>query len=217
MLEVIEMENRDVNQASIVENEVNHLTEEKWQAIIHNDATYNDQFFYAVKTTGIFCRPSCKSRAPKKENVLIFQNAHQALSANFRPCKRCKPTGERLPDNEWVAQISEYIDKNFNEKLTLETLADIGHGSPYHMHRTFKRIIGVTPVEYIQQTRINKAIEYLTHSNNSISDIALAVGMPNTAYFITLFKKRTKYTPAEYRQLNSNKTNSGVNRSGSKY
>jgi AraC family transcriptional regulator of adaptative response / methylphosphotriester-DNA alkyltransferase methyltransferase len=177
------------------------MTEEKWQAIINNDAAYNDKFFYAVKTTGIFCRPSCKSRPPKMENVLIFQNAEQALSANFRPCKRCKPTGERLPDHEWVAQITEYIDQNYREKLTLEILADISHGSPYHLHRTFKRVKGVTPVEYIQQTRINKAKELLIQTENTIADISISIGIPNTAYFITLYKKKTGFTPEQYRQL----------------
>jgi AraC family transcriptional regulator, regulatory protein of adaptative response / methylphosphotriester-DNA alkyltransferase methyltransferase len=208
--EVIEMENMDANQANLEGG----MTDEKWQAIIHSDENYNNMFFYAVKTTGIFCRPSCKSRAPKKENVLIFQNAHQALSANFRPCKRCKPTGESLPDYDWVAQIAGYIDNNYNERLTLETLSDICHGSPYHLHRTFKRIKGITPIEYIQQTRINKAIEYLIDSHHAILDIASAVGIPNTAYFITLFKKKTGYTPTEFRQLNNGNKTSEVKNSG---
>jgi AraC family transcriptional regulator, regulatory protein of adaptative response / methylphosphotriester-DNA alkyltransferase methyltransferase len=203
VVEVMEMENQP-------RNEENGMTDENWQAITLNDARYNDKFFYAVKTTGIFCRPSCKSRIPKKENVLIFQNARQALSANFRPCKRCKPTGGRLPDNEWVAQITEYIDKNYTVRLTLETLAEIAHGSPYHLHRTFKSIMGITPVVYIQQIRINKAKEYLIYSNNAISDIALAVGMPTTSYFITFFKKQTGFTPGEYRQLNREVDESGV-------
>lgn len=176
------------------------LTDEKWQAIILNNSDYNDLFFYAVKTTGIFCRPSCKSRAPKKENVRIFQDAKQALLANFRPCKRCKPTGERLPDHEWITIITRYIDQHFNKKLTLEILAEVGHGSPYHLHRTFKRINGTTPVDYIQQTRIKKALELLTYSDKGISEIATEVGMPNTSYFITLFKKKTGFTPVEYRQ-----------------
>ncbi|MGE8206827.1 bifunctional transcriptional activator/DNA repair enzyme AdaA [Heyndrickxia sp. NPDC080065] len=176
------------------------MTNEKWQAIISNDASYNDKFFYAVKTTGIFCKTSCKSRVPKKENVRIFKNAEQALQANFRPCKRCKPTNEKLPDSEWVALITEYIDKNFIEKLTLETLADIAHGSPYHLHRTFKKITGITPVEYIQQVRLNAAKEYLIQTNKAIADISLCVGMPNTPYFITLFRKKTGHTPAQYRE-----------------
>ena len=177
------------------------MTDKKWQAIINNDASYNNQFFYAVKTTGIFCKPSCKSRVPKKENVRIFQNAEQALQANFRPCKRCKPTNEKLPDSEWVALITEYIDKNFINKLTLETLADIAHGSPYHLHRTFKKITGITPVEYIQQVRLNAAKEYLIQTNKAIADISICVGMPNTSYFFTLFRRKTGQTPAQYREL----------------
>lgn len=181
--------------------DVDMMTNEKWQAIIDNDASYNNQFFYAVKTTGIFCKPSCKSRIPKKENVRIFLNAEQALRANFRPCKRCKPTNERLPDSEWVALITEYIDKYFIEKLTLEKLANIAHGSPYHLHRTFKKIKGITPVEYIQQVRVNAAKEYLIHTNKAIADLAICVGMPNASYFITLFKKKTGHTPAQFRQM----------------
>ncbi|MED4585448.1 bifunctional transcriptional activator/DNA repair enzyme AdaA [Brevibacillus choshinensis] len=180
------------------------LTDEKWQAIIHNDASYDGSFFYAVKTTRIFCRPSCKSKAPNKENVRIFANPQQALTAKFRPCKRCKPTGQRLPDREWVEQITQYIDEHFRERLTLESLAEECHGSPYHLHRTFKRIKGVTPVEYVQQTRIQAAQEMLVHTDHSIAEIASSVGMQNTPYFMTLFKKMTGRTPTEYRQFTHN-------------
>ncbi|MEH7335826.1 bifunctional transcriptional activator/DNA repair enzyme AdaA [Neobacillus drentensis] len=180
------------------------ITDEKWQAIISNDASYNNHFFYAVKTTGIFCKPSCKSRIPKKENVRIFQNAEEALSAHFRPCKRCKPTNERLPDNEWVELITEYIDKNYTEKLTLETLAEMSHGSPYHLHRTFKRVTGISPVEYIQRIRINTARNLLLQSDLAIAEIGKEVGIPNIPYFVTLFKKRIGSTPAQYRKFQGN-------------
>jgi AraC family transcriptional regulator, regulatory protein of adaptative response / methylphosphotriester-DNA alkyltransferase methyltransferase len=202
--EVIEMKGHEDSSKA---NERDGLTEEKWQAIILNDAAYNDTFFYAVKTTGIFCRPSCKSKVPKRENVLIFQHANQAIMANFRPCKRCKPTGECLPDDTWVAQITHFIETNYNQKLTLQFLADICHGSPYHLQRTFKRVKGLTPMEFVQQTRINKAVDLLIGSNYAIAEIAASVGIPNTAYFITLFKKKTGQTPTDYREENRRKIN----------
>ncbi|RFU71051.1 AraC family transcriptional regulator [Peribacillus saganii] len=182
------------------------LTEEQWQAIINNDSDYNNQFFYAVKSTGIFCKPSCKSRVPRKENVLIFFTAQHAISAHFRPCKRCRPTGQRLPDQEWVSAITEYIDKHYDKKLTLSILAEACHGSPYHLHRTFKKITGITPVAYIQQTRMDRARLYLANARDPVTDIALFVGIPNISYFITLFKKETGLTPTEYRQLERSKT-----------
>ena len=177
------------------------LTDEQWQAIISNDASYDGQFFYAVKTTGIFCRPSCKSRPPKKENVELFQNAAQALSAEFRPCKRCRPTGQRLPDDEWVTLVSEYIDRNYMDNVNAGVLAITCHGSPYHLHRTFKSVKGITPAAYIQQKRIEKAKEQLVSSTAPIAQVGASVGMSNTPYFITLFKRMTGHTPASYRQL----------------
>ncbi|WP_136605132.1 bifunctional transcriptional activator/DNA repair enzyme AdaA [Paenibacillus dokdonensis] len=177
-----------------------HLTDEKWQAIAENDESYDFKFFYAVKSTGIFCRPSCKSKLPNRGNVRIFQNAEQAIREEFRPCKRCRPTGERLPDREWVAVMTEYMDKNFAEALTLEVLADVCHGSPYHLHRTFKKIMSMTPTEYLQNIRIGKAQAYLLTSSLSVAEIATRVGFPHTSYFIALFKKKTGLTPADYRK-----------------
>ncbi len=124
------------------------MTDEEWQAIVENEASYDGTFYYAVKTTGIFCRPSCKSRAPKKENVLLFRNANEALSEGVRPCKRCKPNGLRLPDEDWTRQIIHVIDMNYHEPFTLMRLADMCHGSPYHLHCTFKKMTGYTPKQY---------------------------------------------------------------------
>lgn len=176
------------------------IQEEWWEAITRNDKSYDGLFFYAVKTTGIFCKPSCKSRNPIKGNVRIFSNAEQALAAQFRPCKRCKPTNQQLPDQEWVDQITRFIEANYTKKLTLEVLADQCHGSPFHLQRTFKQVKGITPVQYIQLSRINKAKEYLVQTDQSIAEIAMSIGIPNTPYFITLFKEITGVTPKAYRE-----------------
>lgn len=180
-------------------------TEAQWKAIINNDKDSDDKFFYAVQTTRIFCRPSCKSRPPKFENVRVFQSADEAKAEHFRPCKRCKPTGERLPDHEWIELVTEYINQHYTDHLTLKVLADVSHGSPYHLHRIFKRVTGITPMEYIQNYRIDQAKELLMHSRLPISDVGLRVGIENTAYFITLFKKKLGVTPLTYRERNLEK------------
>mgnify|MGYP003482463982 CR=1 FL=1 len=182
------------------------ISDEQWQAITYNDSSYDTFFIYAVKSTGIFCRPSCKSRQPNKVNVLIFKNAEQALTQGFRPCKRCKPEGLHLPDLDWVVQIADYIDDHYSQPLTLEVLADMCHGSPYHLQRTFKRIKNMTPVEYIQMVRIAHAKVQLNTSDKTIGEVGILVGLPNTPYFITLFKKKTGYTPLQYRKEYTNKS-----------
>ena len=184
----------------MIDNQAMQLTNERWQAIMNNDKSYDNIFIYAVKSTGICCRPSCNSRDPKKENVLIFNNADEAISAGFRPCKRCKPGGMRLPDEEWVIQMKEYIEGNYHEAITLEILADVCHGSPYHLQRTFKRITGLTPAEYIQQGRMSHAMRELETTDKSVAEIGFAAGFPNTPYFITLFKNKTGQTPKQYQK-----------------
>ncbi|MFC4303825.1 bifunctional transcriptional activator/DNA repair enzyme AdaA [Cohnella boryungensis] len=181
-----------------------HVTDDRWQAILTNDAAQDGQFWYAVKTTGIFCRPSCKSRPPNRDNIRIFHTAEQALAARFRPCKRCKPTGERLPDEEWLAVVTEYIDRNLDKDLTLSALASVCHGSPYHLHRTFRKVKGVTPVEYVQGKRMEKARKLLADPKLTVAEVGRSVGLPNPPYFITLFKQRTGLTPARYRETNTN-------------
>jgi len=179
---------------------MDEIPDVQWQAILQNDAAYDHQFYYAVKTTGIFCRPSCKSKPPNKDNVSVFRNAAEALNAGYRPCKRCKPTGQRLPDAEWADQISRFIEENYQHPISLQMIADTCHGSPYHLHRIYKRVMGITPGEYVQRTRLEKAKESLRKSDIAISTIAGRVGMPNIPYFVTWFKKSTGFTPAAYRE-----------------
>lgn len=177
----------------------NKVTAEQWRAISESDKSYDDQFYYAVKTTRIFCRPSCKSRVPNIANVTVFYHAEDAIKAGYRPCKRCKSGGYRLPDEEWILQAEAYIKENFATYLTLDVIADGCHGSPYHLHRVFKRINGITPLEYLHQIRMDKAKKYLRQTDKTISEIAALVGNANAAHFATSFKKRTNQSPREYR------------------
>jgi AraC family transcriptional regulator of adaptative response / methylphosphotriester-DNA alkyltransferase methyltransferase len=136
---------------------------------------------------------------PNKENVKIFKNAKMALEEGFRPCKRCKPEGLNVPTEEWVEQIAEWIGTHYCEPLTLNKLADISHGSPYHLQRSFKRVKGISPTEYIQRLRLEKATWLLETSQLPITEIGSAVGFSNTPYFMTLFKRKMGNTPSGYR------------------
>ncbi|WP_284141391.1 MULTISPECIES: bifunctional transcriptional activator/DNA repair enzyme AdaA [unclassified Virgibacillus] len=175
------------------------LTEEQWHAIITNDATFDNTFLYGVGSTGIFCRPSCKSRNPKKEYVKIFKDAQQAIAEGFRPCKRCKPCDLRMPDEDWTLKIKAYINEHYDKPLTLAHLADQCHGSPYHLQKTFKRIMHISPIAYLQRVRIAHAKQELVETEKSIANIGVNVGIPNTSYFITLFKRQTGTTPKQFR------------------
>jgi AraC family transcriptional regulator, regulatory protein of adaptative response / methylphosphotriester-DNA alkyltransferase methyltransferase len=187
-----------------------YLPDEKWQAILNNDAAFDGQFVYGVSSTGIFCRPSCKSRPPKKENTQIFASSREALDARYRPCKRCRPTGERMPDEEWISMVTEYIRRHYAAPLHLQTLADISHSSPFHLHRTFKRITGQTPSAYVQQVRIEQAAAELLTTDKPVSVIGTDVGLANTPYFITLFKNQTGCTPAQYRKQHTDAVKGGM-------
>ncbi|TVY10540.1 bifunctional transcriptional activator/DNA repair enzyme AdaA [Paenibacillus cremeus] len=178
-----------------------NLTEERWQAIATNNASFDGTFYYAVTTTGIFCRPSCKSRIPNREHVRVFLSAQRALEEDFRPCKRCKPDDRQLPEAEWVSLITRWLEAHYAESITLKRLAEHFHGSPYHLQRTFKRLTGLSPSDYTTQLRISHAQTLLSSTDRSIMEIAESVGMPNAAHFSTVFLKHTGFTPTEYRQM----------------
>ncbi|WP_240344216.1 bifunctional transcriptional activator/DNA repair enzyme AdaA [Paenibacillus sp. SYP-B3998] len=175
---------------------------EFWEAIVDNNKAYDGKFFYAVKTTKIFCRPSCKSKLPKKEHVRIFSNMQAAIAESYRPCKRCRPDGVRLPDEEWVYHMTQHIEERYADSLTLADLAEQFYTSIYHLQRTFKRLKGVTPLTYLQQVRIDAAKRLLIETNLQMNIIGVKVGIHNAAYFTTLFQKKSGFTPTEFRQAN---------------
>lgn len=178
------------------------LTDKRWQSIISNDSQADNEFFYAVKTTHIFCRPSCASRPPKRENVSVYSSVEGPLEAGYRPCKRCQPLGKEVPLATWVADIKNYLQLNYQRKLTLDIIANEIHSSLYYLHHVFKSFAGVTPLDYLTKIRIDKAKELLTSSSYNIAQIARYVGISNTPYFSVVFKKITQETPSFYRKKN---------------
>src|SRR5262245_54359925 len=118
-----------------------------WRAVMGRDSRFDRQFVYAVRTTGIYCRPSCPSRRPARSKVVFFQRPAAAEKEGFRACLRCRPSGvgdegipEVAPGVDRIRQVCRYIEAHPDTPPTLEALARHVGASPWHLQRTFKRI-----------------------------------------------------------------------------
>ncbi|MDQ6872135.1 MAG: helix-turn-helix domain-containing protein, partial [Gemmatimonadota bacterium] len=124
-----------------------------WDSVLHRDAAADDRLLYGVTTTGIYCRPSCPSRRPKRHNVAFFSSAEAAERAGFRACQRCRPNRAKS-SNPAVERARDYIDQHVADlseaRITLELLGEAAGLSPHHLQRKFKESLGLTPAEYIR-------------------------------------------------------------------
>lgn len=175
--------------------------EEMWKAVSENDASYDGIFFYAVKSTGIYYRPSCKSRIPRRENVCFFDTAEQARAAGFRPCKRCRSD---LLDYQPIKEIAEeakrLLKESFHKKCELNReLQNLGV-SRRRMAKIFKDEYGVTMFEYMDKLRLAEAKRLLSDTNDEIIDIAYTIGFGSLSSFYRFFKNNTGLSPAAYRR-----------------
>lgn len=183
--------------------------EVKWKAIVDCDKRYDGKFFYAVKTTGIFCRPSCKSKTPNYKNICFFKNAMEATQQGFRPCKRCRPElfiDIYDPQQEIVEKTKLFLEKNYEERITLNNLAVRIGVSPYHLSRIFKENLGSTPHKYLENIRIHKAKSLLLNTDHNITEICFLIGYKNLSSFYKHFKKICGCSPQQYR-INNKKIN----------
>ena len=174
---------------------------EKWQAVHQNNAAYDGRFYYGVKTTGIFCRPSCKSKPPLAGNTLFFDNAETACRQGFRPCKRCRPDLlEYQPALELLEQAKSLYQTHFADKEQLAAELKSLPISQAHLIRLFRTQLDVTPNEYLNRLRVDNARLRLLHSNASLLDIAYSTGFGSLSGFYFWFKKTCGVSPLEYRR-----------------
>src|SRR3984957_8491907 len=136
--------------------------EERWHSVKRRDSALDGKFVFAVRTTGIYCRPSCASRPAKRENVSFFESGAAAENAGYRACKRCRPEKLAAPDPqvEAVKRACAEIESAEEAPKLADLAASVGL-SPYHFHRVFKTITGVTPKAYAAQTRAGRAADGL--------------------------------------------------------
>lgn len=174
---------------------------EKWDAVVQCDSSYDGQFFYAVKTTKIFCRPSCNSRTPNRGNILYFETTDEARRQGFRPCKRCRPDLlEYKPMLELVQRAKAIYDDCYDDNEKIKTKLGELHVSQSHLVRLFQKQYGYTPREYLYKHRIEKAKELLKDTDIPIVDIALQCGFNSMSAFYGNFKRNAVVSPSEYRR-----------------
>jgi AraC family transcriptional regulator, regulatory protein of adaptative response / methylated-DNA-[protein]-cysteine methyltransferase len=127
--------------------------DERWQTVLNRDRTAD--FVFGVRSTGVYCRPGCPSRLPRRDRVVFFESGEDARAAGFRACKRCRP-GEPDARTELIGRACALLDRDTDQPLSLESLADQLNVSPYHLHRTFKAVVGVTPRQYAEARRVER-------------------------------------------------------------
>jgi AraC family transcriptional regulator of adaptative response/methylated-DNA-[protein]-cysteine methyltransferase len=167
-----------------------------WTAFMRRDRAWAGRIVGAVHTTGIYCKPSCPAKRPKRENVTFYATAEEARSAGFRACLRCKPD-EVGRDREAVARAVGFIEAA-EEAPTLDAVANAVGYAPHHFQRIFKRDLGVSPAEYARGLRKTRAQSALSQSGR-VTDAIYDAGYQNPSGFYSDAKERLGMTPSAWR------------------
>lgn len=176
------------------------IPDHAWHAITHRQPPSGPPFFYAVKTTGIFCRPTCASRVPRRQNVRIFSTPADALAAGYRPCKRCKPLkAESSPEVSAVLRACQQIQAQAGSVRLADLAAPLGM-SASHFQRLFKKVLGVTPAEFARAVRSQHLQDQLAQRQSSITEIAQSTGYPSSSSFYAAAKDSLGMTPTQFQQ-----------------
>ena len=188
------------------DNPTQAIPDNLWQAIINRQAPSGTPFFYAVKTTGIFCRPTCASRVPRRQNVRIFSTPADALAAGYRPCKRCRPLkAESSPEVTAVLRACQQIQSQAGSVRLADLAAPLGMSAP-HFQRLFKKVLGLTPAEFARAVRSQHLQDHLSQGDHSITAIAHATGYPSGSSFYAAAKDSLGMTPTQFQKQGSQLT-----------
>ena len=169
---------------------------EAWAAFDRRDRSFDGRFVVAVRTTRIYCKPSCPARRPKRENVRFLAGSADARAAGYRPCLRCKPD-EVSRDSEAIARAAKLIE-SAEETPTLAEVAEAVGYAPHHFQRVFKRALGVSPAEYSRAVRTKRAEKYLKESER-VTDAIYDSGYSGPSRFYDDAKERMGMTPSAWR------------------
>lgn len=173
--------------------------DERWDAVARRDRSADGSFYYSVRTTGVYCRPSCAARLALRRNVAFHASRADAEAAGFRPCKRCRPDTGGLAEAHAaaVARACRLIEAS-EQIPDLDALAEKAGMSRFHFHRVFKRIAGVTPKAYAAARRAHRVREELPRSG-TVTDAIYGAGFNSNGRFYAKSAEVLGMTPARFR------------------
>ncbi len=180
------------------------MSDPRWLSVVGRNKEADGQFFYSVKTTGVYCRPSCAARLARPENVRFYTSTEAAEKAGFRACKRCKPSGLSLTEANAakIEKVCRLIERS-EETPSLEKLAKHAGMSTFHLHRTFKAITGLTPSDYGAAHRTKRVRETLGKSQ-SVTDAIYDAGFNSNSRFYESANEALGMTPTSFRAGGAN-------------
>lgn len=170
-----------------------------WDAVLGRDTRRDGQFVYAVASTGVYCRPSCPSRRPRRDNVRFFTQPDEAERAGFRACRRCHPRDSAAPEARLVERACAWLDAHLDEPVTLEDLGRAVGVSPWHLQRTFKRLTGLSPKEMVRARRMERLKERLQQGDD-VAAATYEAGFGSGSRVYERSDARLGMTPATYRR-----------------
>lgn len=172
-----------------------------WQAVMERDSHANGRFVYAVRSTGIYCNPSCPSRRPRREEVVFFPLPSAAEEAGFRACKRCRPRESAVadPQVELVQRACRYIEQHLDDMPGLAELGGQVNVSPFHLQRVFKRVMGISPRQYAEARRLGQFKEQLKEGE-TVTQALYEVGFSSSSRLYERAPEQLGMTPTTYRR-----------------
>lgn len=176
------------------------LPDWRWQAVLNNDRTFDGVFYIGVHTTGIFCRPSCTAKTPKRTNVSFYSTPEEAEEAGFRACLRCKPKSEYSPNPsaELISRAFDLLKSDDIEIATVEEFSSCLEVSPGYLQKTFKTVLGVSPKEVLDMQRIEKFKQNVKDSDVTTSLYDSGFGSSRSLY--EKAAEKLGMTPAVYKK-----------------
>lgn len=190
-----------MSKAEVNREAANAITkDQRWQAIVGRDPKADGTFYYSVRTTGVYCRPSCAARLARAENVQFHLTIEDAEKAGFRPCKRCKPKEAGLSERNArkIAKACRMIETS-EETPSLNRLAAQAGMSPSYFHRIFKSVTGLTPTEYAAARRSERVRASLERSN-TVTDAIYDAGFNSSGRFYETANHVLGMTPTKFRR-----------------